>query len=438
MIGVGLSATLAGGRKSRVNLDPMPALDLNFAANRSLPADYGPTPSFSRASTGTYFNSSGVLTSAAVNVPRFNHVYSGGSWVSRGLLIEEQRTNVIPKSNTFSVWQLTDAVITSDNTTAPDGTLNSDLVTFTASGTIPRVVQYGSFNTVSGTAYTKSIYVKSGTQRYFQLVWSGGFGAKYANFDTQDKVAATVSAGVTASVTDCGNGWYRYSATITASGNSSNDQFWIYAVDSGSAGWAPASSSGGTMWLFGAQYEAGAFPSSFIVSDSGSATTRSADVCQITGTSFSSFWNASEGVAAFEGDSYSTLTSDQLAFSFDDNSNSNAFFGSRSISTLVTDFGVGFRSGGSAVATLTSGAGVAPTGSGFKVAAGYKVNDFAASINGAAVLTDTSGAVPSGVSQLLIGRCAWVGAPFTWNGHISRLRYYPTRLTNDQLQSLST
>jgi hypothetical protein len=67
---------------------PSAALDLNFASLLSLTPSVGPTPSYTRASTGTSTNASGVLTTAAINEPRFDHVYNGSSWVSKGLLIE--------------------------------------------------------------------------------------------------------------------------------------------------------------------------------------------------------------------------------------------------------------------------------------------------------------------------------------------------------------
>ena len=63
----------------------------------------------------------------------------------------------------------------------------------------------------------------------------------------------------------------------------------------------------------------------------------------------------------------------------------------------------------------------------FTHAAAYKVNDFASAWNGGNLLTDTSGAVPS-VSRMEIG-CI--------NGHIRSLRYYPKRLTNTELQTLT-
>jgi hypothetical protein len=263
----------------------------------------------------------------------------------------------------------------------------------------------------------------------FQIVFGSPFSSKFANFDTQDKVAATVSAGVTTSVTDCGNGWFRYSASVAATVTSSADQFWIYAVDSGTATWAPNSSTGGTMWLFGAQYETGAFATSFIASDSGTAVTRSADVCQITGTSFSSFFNANEGSIAAEYDTIYplSLASSQRLFIFRDAGNSVR------LNSEINTPGLYWE-------TVPAGANIfgAYSASAYdvvKAGYGYKVNDFAITVNGSAASTDTSVSVPTGITLLDIG--GMNGSQYLC-GHIARLRYYPTRLPNATLQVLST
>ena len=108
-------STAIGSKTSVVAVNDsatLPDLDLQFADLKTLTAKYGPTPSYSRASTGTYFNASGVLTSAAVNEPRFDHVLENGVWVSKGLLIEEQRTNLISDSSSIAGWSFSRTTLT--------------------------------------------------------------------------------------------------------------------------------------------------------------------------------------------------------------------------------------------------------------------------------------------------------------------------------------
>jgi len=74
-------------------------------------------------------------------------------------------------------------------------------------------------------------------------------------------------------------------------------------------------------------------------------------------------------------------------------------------------------------------------GDSFKLASGYKANDFAATLNGSAVQTDTSGTVPTSTN---VGIGHYPGFGQYANCHIAELIYYPARLTNTKLQQLST
>jgi hypothetical protein len=78
-----------------------PALGLDFMT----PGTLDPRITFTRASTGTYFDSAGILRSAAVNAPRWD--YDPATLALRGLLIEEARTNVLLNSATLSTQSVT-------------------------------------------------------------------------------------------------------------------------------------------------------------------------------------------------------------------------------------------------------------------------------------------------------------------------------------------
>ncbi len=76
----------------------------------------------------------------------------------------------------------------------------------------------------------------------------------------------------------------------------------------------------------------------------------------------------------------------------------------------------------------------APTAN-LKMALAMAANDFAFTTNGASALTDVSGTVPTGLTQLQIG--AGLSAT-TLNGYIRRVAYIPSRLANAELQNLTT
>ena len=85
----------AGG----LNADGL-SLDLQFATDKTLTARKGPTPVFTRASTATFIGSDGLIQSAAVDEPRFEHDPLTG--VCGGLLLEQSRTNLVFPSATLT------------------------------------------------------------------------------------------------------------------------------------------------------------------------------------------------------------------------------------------------------------------------------------------------------------------------------------------------
>ena len=70
-------------------------LNLDFMT----PGTLDPRITFTRASTGTYFDSAGTMQTAAINAPRWD--YDPVTLQSRGLLLEDQRTNLLLNSATL-------------------------------------------------------------------------------------------------------------------------------------------------------------------------------------------------------------------------------------------------------------------------------------------------------------------------------------------------
>lgn len=183
-----------------------------------------------------------------------------------------------------------------------------------------------------------------------------------------------------------------------------------------------------------AQLEAGAFPTSYIPTTTASVV-RSADVCSISGSDFTSLYNATEGAVFAD-----VITPDvnQAASIYYMNTtagqNANTIFKLNSALNADGKRWTYFSTNSSGVpqAQITTPSDVAVLRS--KVASAYKVNDFAFAHAGTIIGTDTSGTLPA-PTQIGIG--SRIGSSIILNGHISTLRYYRKRLSNSRLQSLT-
>jgi hypothetical protein len=179
------------------------------------------------------------------------------------------------------------------------------------------------------------------------------------------------------------------------------------------------------------QLELGAFATSVIPTTT-TALTRNADVASMTGTDFSSWYNQTEGTLYAEGFVYTAPanTVNPCLFSIDDNTGSNRIQLYRGNNNGSPNAGLAVVNGGSIQSLITAGNTQFQNG---KIAGAYKVDNFAASLNGAAAVTDTTGTIPT-VTQMQIGTGP---ALANVNGTIRRIAYYPTRLANEQLQALT-
>ena len=147
----------------------------NFATNKTLNHGTGPNISFVRASAANYFNSAGVLTSAAVNEPRFDH--DPVTLESKGLLVEVARTNLLLNSASLS----TQSVVV----TAVPYTLSfygTGTITLSGVSTAGPLVGSGAFPTRSTLTFTPTAgtltLTVTGTVEYAQLE-AGSFASSY-------------------------------------------------------------------------------------------------------------------------------------------------------------------------------------------------------------------------------------------------------------------
>ena len=84
----------------RLTAPPGVTFDQSF-----LGGSLGPGAVFTRASTGTYYDSAGVLRSAAIDAPRFD--YDPVTLQLKGLLLEDTSTNIVLNSDTLVTQSVT-------------------------------------------------------------------------------------------------------------------------------------------------------------------------------------------------------------------------------------------------------------------------------------------------------------------------------------------
>ena len=398
----------------------LPKLALDFTT-ASLDSRVTFTRTTDATHPATYTNSSGYVTSAMDNQPRFD--YSTTSiGTCKGLLIEESRANIFLQSENLSVspWVSDGATSNPTSTTSPANTNTGNLV----DGTTGAARIYQSATISGSTTYTFSVFVKynNGYFPHIEIVTAGG-----ANPNVTSTMQFNFGApAISGSATNLGfvtypNGWYRIYGSFTSS--ASHNVAYIYCYPGQYYG------SINKTYFWGAQLEAGAFPTSYIPTTT-TALTRNTDVATMTGTNFSSWFNASEGAfqieyiqpVNFSGNTYI------FAFSAATDANQLAFLtGTQPRTNWYCN------AGGSNVASVN--AGNTTLNSTMKQVGAYKVDSYATSVNGSATQLDTSGAVPTGIDRAFFG--TYFNGNLRWSGWLRKLNYWPQRLINNEVQAFS-
>jgi len=413
----------------------MPTLHMDFANNvySFNGTDYGSFASLltatggtiTRASTASYFDIDGVMKYAANNIPRFD--YNPFTRVARGILVEEQRQNRFLRSSEFNnaAWTNGGVTITANNMAAPDGTMTADSINPTGVGLayVSQAVTWAAGNRVSMSVYAKA---GGGSKVYFEQYVSG---AQWAvEFDLNAGVVNNIPSGMTASMENVGNGWWRLLATRTYVGasNPGTNQFWNIYVDDYGAGVV-----GHNVYLWGAQFEIGGAPTSYIPTTTAAATRQRDDISIPTaagwyapsmGTLMAQASIPYLGTGAFPG-----------VVTIDDGTGGNA------IHLFVADFvddaeDAEIWTGGVNVFSY-AGAVIATPGKIFKLGVTYKANSMYGSADGHVGPQDTAGTLPV-VTALRPGIARGAGGD-TLNGWISNITYYPFWMDGTSLQSMT-
>jgi len=416
-----------------VGLDGL-ALDLQFAADKTLTARKGPTPAFTRGSSGRFVGSDGLIQSAGNNVARFDH--DPVTLACKGLLIEEQRTNLLPRSEEFNdptSWSPIRLVSqpTANTHVSPNGTMTAEKLTPSLLTGDHRIDRSSVPALIAGNAYTVSCFVKSDGYTGFGINVGSSPAPIGATFDLATGTVASTQAGWTASIQAYPNGWYRCSTTFTFSAGT---RLYLYVGSTGTNfSYVGDETSGILIW--GAQVELGAFATSYIPTTT-AGLIRSADVCSITGSDFSGFYNPLEGSlstsAIFNAPVANAIT--QLLVDVNDGTVANRLRCYRLATTGIPEFSN--TSGNSLNVQIAGSTALQPFVT-QKYSAGFKLNDYAFYVNNAQIGTDNLGAMIVSPTTMTIGDASAGAARFYTNGTISSIRYYKKRLPNKKLQAIT-
>ena len=364
-----------------------------------------------------------TLQTAASGEARFDHDPVTGE--SKGLLIEEARTNYFTHSSAFgSEWSENGINRVNNQAIAPDGTLTAEEITYNLPQGTGRSYRY--INAMGSVTADRvfSVFIKNGmgTGNVFSITWEY-HDSRYARYDF-DSATASVGYDVylkDAKVEDVGNGWFRFSFVIPAN---SNPQY------------LEISTGIGNMLVWGFQLEQGSFPTSYIPT-SGSTVTRSRDFGRIIGADFNSFFSNGVGTVFSETTAMGpTWWTSPYRFSKLDATSGNHYdsvgitYQQPNLNSINADVLVGSVSQYNAGVLTSNDRSVAYT----KHALAFQRNDFMHSAKGVLGPADTSGQVPE-LNALHFG--AFFVGYANYTGYIKKFAYYPQRLPNASLQAMT-
>jgi len=356
------------------------------------------------------------------NQPRVEYDYQGNRL---GLLVEEARTNLITYSNDFTdaSWIENGLTTSQVSVTAPNGSSESTKITEDGATGVHQF--YG--QNVSGISpVAVSGYFKAAEYSTFQLTIGGAVNQPYANFDLSSETVSATGNGGAGFIQDVGNGWYRCTLTATPASNGS----WMVFLTDGDtvASRGPAYTGDGTsgIYIWGAQVEAGSFPTSYIPT-AGSTVTRAADVATIGVGAFG--YNKTAGTVLITADSAQT-TDYPGAFAFNGNSGANRWYlyssaGTWTARQFIDNVGTG-------IINLSAVEASAET----KLALALKGSSASAVKDGGSVVNNATFPIPPLIDEMEIGDGP--GGVTQLNGHISSIAYYPRRLTDAQIKALTS
>ena len=373
-----------------------------------------------------------VLQTAASGEARFDHDPVTGE--SKGLLIEEARTNLSRYSVPVTGWSANPDVEFMGYEVAPDGTIAAPY--YMQLGTGSDASNNNTDITISAsssTNYCISCFVKQAPDGYNKahiynfFTGSSTKGSRFEyTFSTDTIGVYTADGGGVVPFNYgrefVGNGWVRvwYVVNDANSGLNTNLGTRLYV-----GGRDTSNYRGLIFWGF--QVEVGSFPTSYIPT-SGSTVTRAVE--QVTMSNIASELNGQEGTLYVEATPPDYNLGDQRLVSIG-SSHSNVVemfreYGSTNFFFAIRHAGTTISQGSTAWAADTTA----------KAVIGYKSGDIGFAADGSLIMTNTGTFAGMEMNQMLIGR-TFQGGASAWSGEIKKIAYYPQKFTNATLQAMT-
>jgi hypothetical protein len=274
-----------------------------FTIDLTKSTEVDPRLVFVRNSNATYYNSQGILSTAAPAEMRLDHDPLTGELL--GVLVEEARTNLFQRSEELdnAYWTKSNIDLTLNAETAPDGTTSAEAITESEIEAVHGIIRSGISIDMSTNAYTISAFVKSSTIKNLLVKIDGGNGNDISVLFAMDFgfpiLEATNGTAVLKSIysQEIANGWHRISFTGLTGVNGSHEVSFLLSNEDQTFYLGDPSNS---FYIWGLQLEQGGFLSSYIKT-TGATAQRVADILTVLDNAFLNFYNENEGTIMSEG-----------------------------------------------------------------------------------------------------------------------------------------
>lgn len=423
-------------------MSALPTLKYCFYSDESLTGTPGPTLNFTRSSTATWYGNDGLIKTAAISTPRFDH--RAATKQPLGLLMESASTNKLLRSEEFnnSVWFKNNTTVTANVATSPDGTTSADDILQTDGFGYCRQ----NVAVTANTNHTYSIYLKKGTTggnaRWVQLsCYNSGVTIKFSGwFDIANGVTGSTenTGGATIRslyIEDVGNGYYK--CDITGSLQNSQTSM-LCSVSAKTADNTQNKDQTNSIQAWGAMLEQRSFVSSYVKTEGATATRAS----ETAGSGNIGWHNTDENIGTW----YSRATPGRYVGLGGTSDRSTAYIRYNSVHRMDPFANVNqdtelkaWSAGGTATLSTHTLVENLSGNVEFQAVTAHALNDVATFINGNAGQTDSTFDRTSGTPYIsyAIGKCG-TGTETPWDGHIAEIRYYPVRFDNETSQDMST